>query len=44
MKSDGGLARKDEFYGHNSLLSGPAGGVIALVDATKDIMKKLVSK
>ncbi len=36
IKSDGGLCRWDEFRGANSLLSGPAGGVVAL----KSIYKK----
>ena len=30
LKSDGGLCKWDEFRGINSLLSGPAGGVVAL--------------
>ncbi|NPA81393.1 MAG: 5-oxoprolinase [Epsilonproteobacteria bacterium] len=36
MKSDGGLCKADEFRGANSLLSGPAGGVVALKSIYKD--------
>ena len=36
MKSDGGLCGADEFRGANSILSGPAGGVVALKTIYKD--------
>ncbi|MCX8516034.1 MAG: hydantoinase/oxoprolinase family protein, partial [Alphaproteobacteria bacterium] len=35
MQSDGGLTSADFFYGHSSLLSGPAGGVIGAVAAAR---------
>ncbi len=37
IKSDGGLCKADEFRGVNSLISGPAGGVVALESIYKGI-------
>ncbi|HEX2199304.1 MAG TPA: hydantoinase B/oxoprolinase family protein, partial [Burkholderiales bacterium] len=31
MKSDGGLTRSDRFHGKDSVLSGPAGGIVGMV-------------
>ena len=36
IKSDGSLCKADDFRGANSLLSGPAGGVVALKSIYKD--------
>ena len=35
MQSHGGLARADHFHGKDSILSGPAGGVVGMVETAK---------
>lgn len=41
MMSDGGLCEGDKFYGSKALLSGPAGGVVGMIKATRGIVKKV---
>ncbi|CAD8176335.1 unnamed protein product [Paramecium octaurelia] len=43
MQSDGGLTEAQEFIGSKAVLSGPAGGVVALMQSTK-IFKQLNKK
>lgn len=40
MTSDGGLCESKHFIGSRALLSGPAGGVVGMIGATKRFLTK----